>query len=56
MTDPRRVPILARSLVRDLLSRGFDPQDIVTLVGELVDEATRCRIARRSIEKTSLTR
>jgi hypothetical protein len=51
MTDPRRVPILARSLLRDLVSRGFEPQDIIALVCELVDEATLRRIARRSLDR-----
>ncbi len=47
MTE-RRVSILAKTLLRDLLSRGLEPQDVVAVVAELVDEAAERRITRRS--------
>lgn len=36
----RGVPILAKSLFRELTANGYEPQEIVSLAAELIGEVT----------------
>jgi len=47
-SDSRATRILAQSLVRQLLERGFDTCDLLTLAAELIDEVAEAKAARRS--------
>ncbi|MBV8755844.1 MAG: hypothetical protein JO257_01130 [Deltaproteobacteria bacterium] len=48
----RAARILARSLVRDMLARGFDTGDVLGLAAELVDRAADARqLARGPIAR-----
>ena len=49
--DPRALKIVAKSIYRELVDRGFSPQDVMSLAGELLAQVASGVRARREDEE-----
>jgi hypothetical protein len=53
--DPRALKIVAKSIYRELVERGFTAQDIMSLAGELLGQVASGVRARREDEESDAT-